>query len=271
MSYGSVFKDISRKAKKRGNLKMPSTWVLTVYGQLMGALPYGMADEWEATLKSMRDAIKHALLTTKIPNEAAYLDKLADASSDRFEAFLNTVGADWNVNDIELKQRVKLARKYNDWKTGVTNAFAIGGQFETQVTAKKGKTEAIRYPLSFVGNKSEDRWRCGSLIALALGGDTRIVRYITSPDTLAGTIAAALKSPYNIYDRPFVVASTVKYGTLLQYADEVGLDKTTLLAALNAIYDEIEGHKVSGSTLTLTATWDATYDCLKVVTDYTAP
>jgi len=249
-----------------------STWVLTVYGALGDALPDGVADKWEAVLKGERARILSHLLT-KIPNESAFLDKLADASSDRYEGFLGTVGSDWNADEIEMKQRVKLARKYLDWDAGIDEAFKVGGTFEANVTAKKGKTEAMRYPIGLVGKKSTDRWRCGSLLALALGGDTRIERYITSPDTLAGDIEVALASPYNIYDRPFVVANVVKYGVLAKLAD-VLTDKTlrdACITTLNTNLDIVEGHKVTDSTLTLTASWDGTYNHIKIVADYTAP
>lgn len=249
-----------------------STWVLTVYGALEGSLPADVADKWEAVLKGERARILSHLLT-KIPNETAFKNKLADASSDRYEQFLATVGADWDVDEILMKQRAKLARKYSDWDTGIDEAFKVGGVFELNVTAKKGKLEALRYPLGLVGKKSNDRWRCGALLALALGGDTRIARYITSPDVLAGTIQVALGSPYNIYDRPMIVASVVKYGTLAKFADEAGdmTVRNACITALDAICTIVEGHKVGGSTLAITPTWDGTYNHVKIVADYTAP
>jgi len=249
-----------------------STWVLTVYGALADTLPTGVADEWETTLKAERARILSGLLT-KIPNETEYKDKLADASSDRYAEFLATVGTFWNADYIKLKQRLKLFRKYSAWDTGIDSAFAVGGTFETQVTAKKGKTEAMRYPLGVVGMKSQDRWRLASLLALALSGDTRIARYITSPDTLAGTIEVALSAPYNRLDLPFVVATVTQHGVLAKYANEAGLTtlRDNLITALNTNLNIIEGHKVSGSTLVLTASWDATYTHVKIIADYTKP
>lgn len=249
-----------------------STWVLTVYGALPEALPSGMADEWEATLKAERVRILSGLLT-KIPNETEYLNKLADASSDRYEGFLATVGAFWDADLIKLKQRIKLARKYTDWDTGIDTAFAPDGTFEKNVTSKKGKLEAARYTIGVVGMKSQDRWRFASLLALALSGDTRIARYITSPDTLAGTIEVALNPPYNRLDLPFVVATCVQKAVMAKYAD-VLVDKTlrnAQVTELNTNLNIIEGHKVTDSTLTLTASWDATYNHVKIIADYIAP
>jgi len=251
---------------------MPSTWVLTVYGNLADSLPTDVQAKWHDVSKAERARILSHLLT-KIPNVTAFQDKLADASSDRYESFLGSVGGDWNKDEILMKQRVKLNRKYADWDSGVDSAFAVDGAFEKGVDNKQGKLEALRYPMGLVGKKSTDRWRCGSLVALALGGDTRIARYITSPDTLAGTIEVALKSPYNVYDRPLVVASIVKYGTLAKFADEA--DDTTVrdacVTALDTIMTEVEGHKVTDSTLAITPSWDDTYNHLKVIVDYTKP
>jgi len=249
-----------------------STWILTAYGALPDNLPVGIADEWESTLKGERARIK-ASLDNKIPNETEYKDKLADASSDRYDAFLATVGSFWNVDYIKLKQRLKLYRKYSSWETGIDSAFAVGGNFETQVTAKKGKTEAMRYPIGVVGNKGMDRWRLASLVALALSGDTRIARYITSPDTLSGAIEVALSTPYNRLDLPFVVATVTQHAVLAKYASEAGLNtlRDNIVTALNTNLNIIEGHKVSGSTLVITASWDATYSHVKIIADYTKP
>jgi len=262
---------VSEALLKSGDTKM-STWVLTVYGALPDALPTGMADEWEATLKGERARILTGLLT-KIPDEANFLNRLADASSDVYELFGAGIPAPWDKNNILTKQRVKLARKYADWDTGIDNAFKVGGTFETNVTAKKGKLEAARYTIGVVGNRSADRWRFASLLALALGGDTRIARYITSPDTLAGTIEVALNAPYNKFDRPFIVATCVKHAIMAKYCD-VFTDKTLRdaeITALNTDLNIIEGHKVSGSTLVLTASWDGTYNHVKIIADYTKP
>jgi DNA topoisomerase IB len=67
-----------------------------------------------------------------------------------------------------------------------------------------------------------------------------------------------------------VVASLVKYGTLLQYADEAGIDKTTLLSSINDILTEVAGHKITASTLTIVASWDVT-NGVKVITHYVPP
>lgn len=250
---------------------MADQFVLTVYGKVLPNLPYGLADEWEATLKASRDAIKHALLTTKLPTEGDFDTKLAVPSSVRFSDFLATVGSDWTKADITLKQKAKLLKQYQAWKDGVTNAFAVGGQFETQVTAKKGKTAMMKYPLGMVGNKSEDRWRFASLLALGLVGDKRILTYITAPDSIdiPANLVNALEPPYNIYDRPFIVALCTKYGVLLNYADEVGLDKTTLLASLNSGLNIIETHAKTtppAYTITLTASWDVS-NGTKIIAD----
>ena len=248
-----------------------STWVLTVYGELVANLPTGMADEWEQTLKAERARILSGLLN-KIPSEAEYQDKLADQSSDRYADFLTTVGAEWDATEIELKQRVKLARKYTAWDDGVDTAFAEGGTFETNVTSKKGKLEASRYVLGLVGNKSQDRWRCASLVALALGGDTRILRYITSPDTFTGDLEPAIEAGLVKFIRPMVVAMIVKYGVLAKYADEAGLttERDAFVTSLNTALDLIEGHVIVGDTLTITASWDGTYDHIKIIVDFTA-
>lgn len=249
-------------------------WTLTAYGSLPVALPATVADEWERTLIAEKASILSGL-NVKIPDEASYETRLAAVSSARYDDFLATVGAGWDAASIKLKQKVKLARKYADWATGIASVFNPStGTFGASVTAKKGKLEALRYTIGLVGMKSQDKWRIAALTSLALAGDTRIETYIGSPDTLSGSLVPAIKVGWERFVKPLIVAQIVKYGVLAKYADEIG-DSTTrnalILEMKNNLDDIMDAFKVTASTVTFTQSWDGGVDHLKLITAYTPP
>ena len=79
--------------------------------QLPDSLPTEVKQEWINTLQSEQTRIYNNLLA-KIPDVLSFQDRIADASSDEFENFLQSVGVRWDVDVIKMKQRVKLARAY---------------------------------------------------------------------------------------------------------------------------------------------------------------
>jgi len=147
------------------------------------ALPARIVDEWESTLKLARTRILASLdrFLAEPGGRDAFLNQIADASSDAYEMFVNPT---YPLADIiKLKQRIKLAGAYDAWKSGVTYAFQSGSTFELNVTAKKSKFDNnVRLTIGGVGFKPET-WGSVSKLSLLLVGDIRPVRYMTADET----------------------------------------------------------------------------------------
>jgi len=232
-------------------------------------------DEWETTLKGERDRILTAL-GTKIPDSAAFADKIADASSDEYAAFLATVGGKWDVDQIEAKQRVKLAARYSVWKTGIESAFKVGGTFETNVTAKKAKFSELRRVIGLVGHKSLGTWNPAVMGILLLRGDTRVPRYFDANDSFSGTLENVCDPRKGALGTPSLVAEIVQACVLAKYANEGGLTaiRDAIITASNTRLDAIlqvmlnATHSGGGYDVTVVLSWSAPDDNLKVtVTD----
>jgi len=230
-------------------------------------LPSGVLDEWETTLKAEQTRIKSSL-DTKIPNEAAFLSRIADASSDQYEQFLATVGAMWDVNMIELKQRVKLAARYPEWDAGIEAAFGVGGYFPDRVTSKKAKFKLARFVLGAVGHRPTvggdfGVWNPVTMGILLLRGDKRPFRYFDANDSIAPSEAAheaALQAVLGSLVSPSIIARAVQGVLFAKYADDGGKDEawidTNIITPFNATIATLIGAaKISGYTVSYTLDW----------------
>lgn len=258
-------------------------WSYVGIMQLPADVPQGVKDEWETTLKAQRASIL-ANLQTKIPNQTAFQDRIADASSDRYEQFLATVGADFDRDLILLKQRAKLARQYTQWLADVQSAFAIGGAFDVNVTAKKNKLSLARYTLGAVGLKYDPTtglgvWNPAVMSALLIRGDTRCARYFDANDTFTGTLESVVDTAKGRLISPPMIAETVRCRVLAKFADEAGLTtlRDNLITASNTRLDDIINaglnatHKGVGYDVTWIMAWSAPDSDLKVTVTDTHP
>jgi len=224
-------------------------------------------DEWETSLKAARQTILNHLLA-KIPNETAFKDKIADASSDAWESFVSTSWEDYEF--ITLKQRVKLERAYSDWYDGIQNAFAEGGAFETNVTNKKGKTRNFRYPMGAVGVKYKLAWKCAYKAIAVISGDARVLRYfdaddITTPSTVVNVFLARAAKFARATAVPIIVRGLV----LAQYAQEAGDTslRDTIINRTNTTLDNTVKKMIDTSTYPnadIKIEWNADYNRLAV-------
>ncbi len=191
-------------------------------------LPQRIVDEWETTLKGARqrilDSLAKFLDPTTGPGE--FSSKIADASSDAWEQFVNPNLPDADL--LKLKQRVKLASAYDAWSTGVQNAFAPGGSFENNVTAKKPKfQENIKFTIGAVGFKPDpENWGPAVKVALLVTGDTRVPRYLTPGETLNGSPTNAFGDMAK-YVRPTII-SIYTYGAVLMHYALIANDATLI-------------------------------------------
>lgn len=245
-------------------------------------LPVGVLDEWEATLKAEQTRIK-ASLDSKIPDDTAFASVIADASSDRFEEFLATVGAAWDADIIKLKQRVKLAASDTTWRDGIEAAFGVGGYFPDRVTSKKDKYKLARFVMGAVGHRptvggSYGVWNPATMGILLLRGDTRPFRYFDANDTIAPSEAAhevALDAQLGALITPSVIAKAVQGVMLAKYADDGGMDEawidTNIITPFNAkIKVLIDACLISPYTGLYELDWNPTALGVDIVAELTA-
>ena len=207
-------------------------------------------NEWEATLKGERARILSAL-TEKISNASEFISKLAEPSADAWENFIASTWPDADL--IKLKQRVKLKSAYNPWNTGVQNAFAEGGTFETNVTNKKDKFQKARYVLGSVGLKYLTGWGPAYKSMGYITGDQRVALYVTADDTVTGTPQNVFPANIVKFVRPMGIAIFNQGLILAYYAHENGLttERDAIITNIN--------NKLNNSIVPLidTATWDS--------------
>ena len=248
---------------------------MVVYWEYVGTvtlptdLPAGILDEWKETLKAEQTRIYSNLLN-KIPTEVDFKDRIADASSDEFEAFLYKVGGKWDAGLIEMKQRVKLARQYTAWKTGVEDAFGAGGYFPYRVEDKADKFKLARYVLGAVGHRATLTdgirvWNPVTMGVLLLRGDTRCARYFDANDAFSGTLESVVDPNKGRLITPSIMAEAIRACVMAKFADEGGLTtiRDTILSNANTVIDELlqvaldATHLGGGYDVTYVLAWDA--------------
>lgn len=231
--------------------------------QLPADLPTGVLDEWKATLKAEQARIYSSLLT-KIPNEALFQNRIADASADVFEQFVSGVGAPWDKDVIAMKQRVKLYRKYTDWDAGIDACFGVGGYFPNRVDSKADKFKLARYVMGVVGHRASPSapygtWNPATMGVLLLRGDTRCSRYFDANDSFAGTLETVCDAVKGRLMSPPMLAHTIFASVMAKFAEEGGLSalRGTIITNANAVLDALL--QVALNTAHLTPPKDVTF------------
>jgi len=200
-------------------------------------VPAEIKDKWESTLLDRR-ALIYSRLMTKIPSEAEFIDRIADASSDVWETFPNPDFPDYYL--ITLKQRIKLSTAFPKWQPAVIDAFSEGGRFETGVSLKKDRLDMLRYTLGNVGVRYLG-WGPGYKAVGAITGDLRITRYIVSGETFTGSPVNAFPEDVVKFVRPTLLAMLTQGAVLAYYAHEKGLDtlRDQVISLVNGKTDAI--------------------------------
>jgi len=197
--------------------------------------------EWRDTLIGEMSRIGSNILA-KIPDEATFLNLIADASSDAWEAFVNPT---WpKATMIQVKQRVKLARRYDAWDDGIRATFLPDGYFDDRVLTKANKWKLARYPISLVGLQHHPtiRWRAGTKGVKFFVGDQRITRYMDATlDTYTGDPTYVVKDAYGKFFQALTIGKLVYGYVMSKFADEAGLATTRddVITTLNSEMDEI--------------------------------
>lgn len=204
-------------------------------------VPSGLVNEiiskWESTLLARRDLIYNRLLT-KIPDEASFLSRIADASADQWENFVSPYYP--RADFIKLKQRVKISIAYPRWSAEVIKAFSPGGIFETNVSAKKDRLAQVIYTLANVGARYMG-WGPGYKAVGAITGDTRITRYVGANETLTGTPVNVFPEGVVKFVRPALIALLTQGAVLAMYANEKGFSdlRDAVITTVNTDLDTI--------------------------------
>jgi len=200
-------------------------------------IPTETFDEWTNTLAGEMSRIGENLLA-KIPDETTFKNLIADASSDAWEDFVNPA---WPKSDmIKVKQRVKLARRYTDWDTGVKATFQPDGYFDDRVKSKKDKWLLARYTVSVVGLQHNPTimWRAGTKGVKFFVGDKRITRYMdpTLDTVAAGEPTYVVKDAYGKFFQALTLGKLVYGYVMAKFADEGGLATTrdSVISTLNS-------------------------------------
>ena len=198
----------------------------------LDSVPTELMDEWELTLKGERARILSAL-QEKIPNATAFLTKLASPAVAAWSAFVSDTWPD--ADFIKLKHEIKLKGAYNSWSEGITNAFAEGGTFETNITNKKDKFQKARYPMGAVGVKYKVGWGPAYKALGVISGDARVAIYMTAEDTLNGSILDVFLPGAAKFARATGVPIMTQGLVLAYYAHEAGLDteRDAVITAIN--------------------------------------
>lgn len=206
------------------------------YYEPLDSVPTEVLDEWESTLKAERARILSAL-TEKISNATEFINKLANPAYQQWQNFVNPAYAD--ADFIKLKMQVKLKTAYQSWNSGIQNAFAEGGTFETNVTSKKDKLQKLRYVLGAVGLKYSIGWGPAYKAMAVITGDNRISLYFGANDSFTGTIVNAFPSNIVKFVRPLGIAILTQGLVIAQYAHEQGLtdERDAVITAINSKLD----------------------------------
>ena len=243
---------------------MAEYWKYIGTVELPTDLPAGVLEEWRDTLKAEQTRIYTNLLA-KIPDETAFKDRIGDASSDEFEAFLYKVGGKWDVSLIEMKQRVKLARTYDTWKSGVDAAFGTGGYFAHRIDSKADKFKLARYVLGAVGHRATvdapfGVWNPVTMGVLLLRGDTRCARYFDANDTFTGALHSVVDPNKGRLITPSIMGEAIRACVMAKFANEAGLTtlRDTILTNANTVIDALL--QVALDALHLGGTYDVTYE-----------
>jgi len=206
------------------------------YYQPLDSIPDDVLSEWETTLKAERARILSAL-QEKISNATEFINKLANPAYDKWQDFVNPAYAD--ADFIKLKMQVKLKTAYPSWSSGITNAYAEGGTFETNVSAKKDKLQKLRYVLGAVGLKYSIGWGPAYKAMGVITGDKRVSLYFGANDSFSGEIVNAFPSNVVKFVRPLGIAILTQGLVLAQYAHEQGLtsERDAVINAINSKLD----------------------------------
>ncbi len=159
--------------------------------ELPTGLDTDIATDWYDILIAKRDKIL-ARLQEVIPDESAYLSRIAEVAEAEFSNVLNP---NYYKTERALRKfKIKVKKGGSAWLNNVASAFAVGGRFEEGVNAGKNKfiTNAM-YVWRFTGDKNKV-WGCVPKAAFAMKGKAKIIEKIKGTyDSITGSPVSMFK------------------------------------------------------------------------------
>ena len=176
-------------------------------------------DLWLDSAKASRLDFRSRVLIA-IPDEASYLQFLADPSSLRFAEFVNDefIGAEV----AETKHRVKVRRAYEVWDSNFRAAAEEGGAWEQGLERGKERYPEAKYSLMCVGTLREKPGPCWKAV-YALSGSKEPLRFVTADDQWENP--ERISSPFELWarraSRSLLLPPLVLGAVLAIYAQEL--------------------------------------------------
>jgi len=206
--------------------------------------PSDLLNKWETVLHALNDVIK-ARIQARIPDEAHYLDILANPAAAAYKDFVNPSFP--NADIIKIKHEIRVKAGASDYINNVNAAFTKDpntgvSPFMQRVSERKGKLANAIVTLDIVGLRYTDDWDIPAVVMM-LTGDRRGELYLQRKG-VSGTIATLTDLfPPNVVTtvRPQLLALLVRGGVFLRYAGKIG-DETVynnVLSTLNQALDQV--------------------------------
>jgi len=204
-------------------------------------VPVAIKDKWYEKLAELSLVIYNRI-ATKIPDEQAYINKLATPSAEGWGSFISPYWIDADL--IRLKQRVKVSMAGAKYLSNVAQAFVGSTRFLDAIYNARYVTNALdmlRYTLGGVGIRYETGWGAIYKAVGVLTGDHRVAYYITPEETFTGPVVSAFPENVVKYLRPLLIAMLTQGSVLAYYAIEKNLAqlRDTVINAVNSKISQV--------------------------------
>jgi len=236
-------------------------------GELPENIDVDIANDWADILTAKRDKIK-ARLNEVIPDESAYLSRIAEVAEAEFTNVLNPNY--YKTARALRKFRVKVRKGGSAWLSNVASAFAEGGRFEKGVAANKEKFKNnVIYTLRFTGDMNKV-WGCVPKAIHAIQGKAKVLEKVKgSYDSLSGTPVRMFKVEHVSRISAALANIFVEGLVMARMEEEAGGDPNTILDDYNTIIADYVNATFLDPNLDptnskITLEYDATGDRLKI-------
>jgi len=226
-----------------------------------------IANDWADILTAKRDKIK-ARLNEVIPDESAYLSRIAEVAEAEFTNVLNPNY--YKTARALRKFRVKVRKGGSAWLNNVASAFAEGGRFESGVNANKDKFKNnVIYTLRFTGDMNKV-WGCVPKAICAIQGKAKVLEKVKgSYDSLSGTPVRMFKVEHVSRISAALANIFVEGLVMARMEEEAGGDPNTILDDYNTIIADYVSStfldpNLDPSASSITLEYDATGDRLRI-------
>ncbi len=183
-------------------------------------VPVQVKDKWYEKLIELESVI-YSRIMTKIPNEQAFISKLADPSATAWSAFVSPYWQDADL--IRLKQNVKIHMAGPKYINKIKKAYVEDKRFAKGVYDARfvlNSLDMFRYTLGGVGIRYETGWGALYKAVGVLTGDTRVAFYIGANEVFQPPVVNAFDESIVRFLRPALIAELTQGAVLATYAIE---------------------------------------------------